>query len=51
MTRYLSYRYLISIESFGIQAISEYCNFSELLIHFCLSVVSFARRPLLRSIP
>ena len=39
MTRYLSFRYLISIDFFEIQAISEYCNFSELLIYFGLSVV------------
>ena len=45
MTRYLSFRYLISIDFFEIQAISEYCNFSELLIYFGLSVVSFIGIP------
>jgi len=42
MTRFLSFRYLISIDFFEIQAISEYCNLSELLIYFGLSVVSFS---------
>mgnify|MGYP001259918086 FL=1 len=50
MTRYLSFRYLISIDFFEIQAISEYCNFSELLIYFGLSVVSFGSIPQLTSI-